>query len=609
MLLNEYLAAIQSGAAMRGQPVRLTFYTHPPSAAQTEAERDAAAEQPSTTPSEAATGPQRSPAHRPPQPSAATPDGEAAGAASTPGSAESLPELQRVSLIFATDFFHVSAFRPPSASSSSSPLSALAIRQIHDNLTSLFAAMGIVTPLVLPDDLASAAASSSSPFSSADDEDFDLSSVRASASDVSLPTFLSSVAAVALHKLHEGQVARSRRTLHAATLRLQGVRTVFQCKEGEEMTVEEQAAVLSRFQAVIARVPQLRDGLNLSGMRAAEGERAADEEERMQRERKEAEAQMGMREDGEAAGGGASPQPQPMSQRAGMPFSRLMSQIRRSHLGGEEAAEAAQEAGRRSPLLSTTTVFCCFSSSSHVDNRGRVVLALQESDAAWEAFLSSPSSFPLAASRLSAFQQCKALEQQTAALLRLHDLYAELTLTGTAPYVAYLLSLQQSAHHFHALLAAQPALRSLSLRVSTLPAPSVDSELGIVLLPIATPPAAIVAFLQTHGRAALTVQSRYQDSERRYDETLLAVKRRYRLRRLDRQRGLPMHEMLHCCDRLLRMGGGGGGGGEIGGLRGLMEGLEIAVGREFRFEHEAGTVIIPWDWRLSLEQDRQRARA
>ena len=570
MQLNDYLAALKSGRSLRSRPIPLTFYTHKPD-------------------------PQPPPP--PPASNPSTADSSSTTQPSTPPSDHAEPPpLNCVDLTFTTDFFHVSAFRTPvSSSSPSSPsaLSSLALQQIHSNLTSLFTALGIDTPLTLPPDLATSPSSSPSSDPSADDDDDP--SFHFASRELTLATFLSSVYPVALHALQSQQVQRSGRVMRSAQLRLQGVRSLFQwLKDADEVGPEVQEATLRRWERLLQKIPRLRVGLTLGEEDAADKEVKA-EEERVRKEREESEQRMGIHE--EEGGGGARPDASPMSQRAALPFSRLLSQIRRAHGDSEgEEADAEQERARVSnPLLHTTTVFCASSPSSHVDNRGRLVLALRETDSQWHTFLSNPSLFTLANERATAFTQCKTLEQQTAAHLALHDVFADLSLTSTPPYVAYILLLQQSSHIFQPLFTHHPHLRHhLSLRIdSTSPTPSVDPSLGVVRVPLGTEVRALVEYLGREGGRAVQVAQGWVRGREMYEDAMLAVKRRFKVRRLERERGVTEVEMVDCCQRLLSRGGG-----TASSLRNWLEGMEIGVGREYRFEHGQGKIIIPWDFEL-----------
>ena len=435
----------------------------------------------------------------------------------------------------------------------------------------------------------------------ADDDDGD-ESLHAASTELSLPSFLSSVHGVALHAMQSQQVRRSGRVLKSAQMRLQGVRSVFQWfKDADEVDAELQEATLRRWERVLQKIPRLSAGLTLSNDDADNAVHG--EEERMQQERRDAEQRMGIHDEAQP---GRPPRASPMSQRAGLPFSRLLSQIRRAH--GDAAGEAADAEVERlrasNPLLHTTTVFCASSPSSHVDNRGRLVLAMRETDGQWFSFLGLSTLFPLVEERATAFRHCKELEQQTAALLAVHDLFSDLSLTSTPPYVAYLLQLQQASHLFHGLFASQPRLRQqLVLRVdASSTAPSIDPELGLVLVPIAHPIPGLLAFLTTHGQRAVDSARAYASGKARYDDAVLAVKRRYRVRRLERERGVSEGEMVDCCERLMRAGGA------AGGLRGWLEGMEVGVGREYRFAHDDGRIVIPWDWQMTVDS-RSRERS
>ena len=585
--LNDYLTAINTGKSLRGQPIHLTFYTHTTSNAAEEATiTPATHDVPST--STPPSPPTRPPSSPPSPPSPASPLSNAA-----PNSES--PPLQRVALIFPTDFFHVSSFR---SSSSPSRLSSLALKQIHDNLTSLFTSLAILTPLTLPPDLATP-----SPSSSPDDDEDEDEPLHAGPSDISLPSFLSSVRDVALHTLQSQQVQRSGRILRSAQMRLQGVKSVFQWfSEADEVPPEVQEATLLRWEQVLRKIPTLSAGLTLEGEGEAERD-MREEEQRVQRERHAAEQRMGVH-----AEGGDQRQATPMSRSAGAPFSRLLSQIRRAHgdaTGEVDGAVEAEEPRRPSnPLLQTTTVFCSSSQSSHVDNRGRLVLALRETDSQWFSFLTLPSLFTVSQQRISAYSQCKVLEQQTAALLGLRDVFADLSMTSTPPYVAYILQLQQSSHSFHSFFTRHPhLLKHLVLRIdATSPALAVDPLLGLVLVPLHTPIPSLLSFLGSDGERAVQVAQAYTRDQARYDEAVMAVKRRYKVRRLDRERGVSEGEMLQCCDRLLRAGGVGSG------MRGWLEGMEVEVGREYRFVHQQGKIVIPWNFQMTSAEEGQQYR-
>ena len=179
--LNDYLAAVAARKPLRGKPVQLTFYRH----------TDRAEE--------------------------SAPSVAGASASST---ADVQAALDKVSLLFPTDFYH----------RSSSSLTSLAVKQIHDNLTALFTALGISTPLHLPSDLSSVASSNaSSPSADADADADDGDGLSAAA--VSLPAFLASVAHTALHISHTSTTSRAHHALQSAHLRLQGVRTLWRQTE------------------------------------------------------------------------------------------------------------------------------------------------------------------------------------------------------------------------------------------------------------------------------------------------------------------------------------------------------------------------------------------
>ena len=287
-----------------------------------------------------------------------------------------------------------------------------------------------------------------------------------------------------------------------------------------------------------------------------------------------------------------------------MPFSRLLSQIRRAHSNGtaddtptSDDIEAEQP---HSPLQSTTTVFSYIATQSHVDNRGRLVLSVFETDEQWFSFLSQPSLFTLATSRAAAYHTCKSTEQRLSHLLTVHDLYAESGLVGSDEYGSYLQRLESSAHVFQRLFRRHPELQQLSIRIQ---APhtgmAVDDVQGVLLVPLHTAAVDIVELYESRGHEARRVLHAYSEGRRRYEAAVSEVRRRYRLRRLDRSRSVSEREMLECCSRLLSATSMNGGTCS-GQFRVHFDGLDVLVGREYSVDHEGGQVTIPFDFVMEV---------
>ena len=541
--LNDYLAAIAQRKQLRGKPIQLTFYRHPVAPAEPPADAPAAVE-PTT--------------------------------------------LDKVSLLFPTDFYH----------RASSSLTSLAVKQIHDNLSALFSALGISTPLHLPADLSSVSSSAASSTTSTVDEEDEEGGLSAAA--VSLPNFLASVAMTAHHISQTSSTCRAQQALRSAHLRLQGVRTLWQQAEDAAVSEEEEVAVERRFESVLRKIPKLCAGLKV-GLDDKEEREMAGEEQRRRHEREAAEERMGLHDDD---GDPMRPRGSPMSQRAGMPFSRLLSQIRRAQTNGEsDDADEPEPEKPRSPLQSTTTVFSHVATQSHVDNRGRLVLSVFETDEQWYAFLSQPSLFTLATSRAAAYHQCKSIEQRLSHLLTVHDLYAETELVGGEDYVGYLQRLESAAHDFHRLFRRHPELQQLSIRIqSAHTAMAVDDVQGVLLVPLYTTPADIIALYESRGHEARRILHAYSESKRRYEAAVQEVRRRYRLRHLDRARSVSEREMLDCCTRLLSATSASGGGQ----FRVHFDGLDVLVGREYNVEQEGGRVTIPWNFVMEVAGEQQQ---
>ena len=540
--LNDYLAAIAQRKQLRGKAIQLTFYRH---AARREEEvaADAAA-------------------------------------------------LDKVSLLFPTDFYH----------RSSTSLTSLAVKQIHDNLTALFSALGISTPLHLPADLSSVSSTAaSSTTNTTADEEYDDSGLAAAA--VSLPTFLASVAHTAHHISQTTSTRRAHQALQSAHLRLQGVRTLWQQADDAAVSEEEEVAVERRFEGVVRKIPKLCVGLKV-GLDDSEEREMANEEQRKQHERAAAEERMGLHHSDTDP---MQPRGSPMSQRASMPFSRLLSQIRRAHAtDASDDTEQAEPEKPRSPLQATTTVFSYTATQSHVDNRGRLVLSVFETDEQWYSFLSQPSLFTLATSRAAAYHQCKSTEQRLSHLLTVHDLYAETGLVGSDEYGGYLQRLESVAHEFHRLFRRHPELQQLSIRIqSPHSAMAVDDVQGVLLVPLHTLPADIIALYESRGHEARRVLHAYSESKRRYEAAVQEVRRRYRLRRLDRARSVSEREMLECCTRLLSATSTSGGSGH-GQFRVHFDGLDVLIGREYNVEQEGGRVTIPWNFVMDVAGEHQQ---
>ena len=552
--LNDYLAAIAQRRQLRGKPIQLTFYRH------------------TDEPEQAA-----------PTPVPASPPASAVSAV------EPQP-LDKVSILFPTDFYH----------RSSTSLTSLAVKQIHDNLTALFTALGISTPLQLPDDLSSVSTTSASATATAADDDDEEGGL--SAASVSLPTFLASVALTAHHISHTTSTRRAQHALRSAHLRLQGVRTLWQSADDAAVSEEEEVAVERRFESVVRKIPKLCVGLQV-GLDESEERDMSGEEQRRQREREAAEAEMGLHD---SDGDPKRPRGSPMSQRAGMPFSRLLSQIRRAQTNGaSDDIEEAEQDKSRSPLQSTTTVFSYIAAQSHVDNRGRLVLSVFETDEQWYTFLSQPSLFTLATSRAAAYHHCKSTEQRLSQLLTVHDLYAEAGLVGGDEYGGYLQRLESSTHAFHRLFRRHPELQRLSVRIqSAHTALAVDDVQGVLLVPLYTPAADIIGLYESRGHEALRLLHAHVESKRQYEVAVQEVRRRYRLRRLDKARSVSEREMLECCGRLLSATSSSTSGN--GQFRVHFDGLDVLVGREYNVEQEGGRVTIPWNFVMDVEGEQQQ---
>ena len=357
-----------------------------------------------------------------------------------------------------------------------------------------------------------------------------------------------------------------------------------------------------RFEGVVRKIPKLCVGLKV-GLDDDEQSEMKGEEQRRQQEREAAEQRMGLHDDDTDP---MQPRGAPMSQQAGMPFARLMSQIRRAQDGGEaDEAEAAEAEKPKSPLQSTTTVFSYIATHSHVDERGRLVLSVFETDEQWYSFLSQPSLFTLAGSRAAQYHACKSSEQRLALLLTVHDLYAESALVGGDEYVGYLRRLEGAAHDFHRLFRRHPELQQLSLRIqSAHTAMAVDDVQGVLLVPLHTPPPDVVAFYEARGHEARRVLLSYAEGKRRYEAAVQEVRRRYRLRRLDRARSVSEREMLDCCARLLSATSSAGGGS--GQFRVHFDGLDVLVGRDYGLEREGGRVTIPWNFCMEVAGEQQQ---
>jgi len=546
--LNDYLASIAQRKQLRGKPIQLTFYRHPAVPESSAAESTASAE-------------------------------------SSPVGAQA--SLDKVSLLFPTDFY------PRSTTS----LTSLAVKQIHDNLSALFSALGISTPLHLPADLSSVTSTTSTTATA--DEDVEDSGLSAAA--VSLPTFLASVVQTAHHIAQTTTTRRAHQALRSAHLRLQGVRTLWQQADDAAVSEEEEVAVERRFEGVLRKIPKLCVGLKV-GLDDTEEREMASEEQRRQHERTAAEERMGLHDSDTDP---MQPRGTPMSQQASMPFSRLLSQIRRAHANGttDDAAEEVEPEKPRSPLQSTTTVFSYTATQSHVDNRGRLVLSVYETDEQWYSFLSQPSLFTLATSRAAAYHRCKSVEQRLAHLMTVHDLYAEAGLVGSDEYDAYLQRLEGGAHVFQRLFRRHPELQQLSIRIqSPHTAIAVDDVQGVLLVPLHTGIDDIVELYETRGHEARRVLHAYSESKRRYEAAVQEVRRRYRLRRLDRARSVSEREMLECCARLLSATSTSGSGQ----FRVHFDGLDVLVGREYNVEQDGGRVTIPWDFVMEVAGEREQ---
>ena len=189
--------------------------------------------------------------------------------------------LDKVSVLFPTDFYH----------RSTNSLTSLAVKQIHDNLSALFTALGISTPLHLPADFSTVTSTSAS--STANTADDDEEDGGLSAASVSLPTFLASVAHTAHHIAQTTTTRRAHQALRSAHLRLQGVRTLWQQSDDAAVSEEEEVAVERRFESVIRKIPKLCVGMKV-GLDDTEEREMANEEQRRQSEREAAEARMGM---------------------------------------------------------------------------------------------------------------------------------------------------------------------------------------------------------------------------------------------------------------------------------------------------------------------------
>ena len=545
--LNDYLAAVASRQQLRGKPIQLTFY------------RYASRSEP--------------------------PAVESAPAVEEPAA------LDKVSLLFPTDFYH----------RSSTSLTSLAVKQIHDNLSALFGALGISTPLHLPADLSSVAAATSS--STATAADYDEEDGGLSAAAVSLPAFLASVAHTAHHISQTTTNRRAHQALRSAHLRLQGVRTLWQAADDTAVSEEEEVSVERRFEGVVRKLPTLCVGLKV-GLDDTEEREMADEDQRNQHERQAAEERMGLHDSDTNP---MRPRGTPMSQQANMPFSRLLSQIRRAQANGtsDDTEPEVEPEKPRSPLLSTTTVFSYTATQSHVDNRGRLVLCVFETDEQWYAFLSQPSLFTLSTSRAAAYHQCKSIEQRLSQLLTVHDLYAETGLVASDEYSGYLQRLEGAAHEFHRLFRRHPELQQLSIRIqSAHTAIAVDDVQGVLLVPLHTLPADIIAFYESRGHDARRVLHAYTDSKHRYEAAVQEVRRRYRLRRLDRARTVSEREMLECCGRLLSATSTSVSGS--GQFRVHFDGLDVLIGREYNVEEEGGRVTIPWNFVMDVGAEQEQ---
>lgn len=375
--LNDYLIAIRKGDKQHIQrkPINIKFYFHPINTSTEKEEEDELA-------SDTGFGITTS--------DSSTTSSSSSSSGTTTISANPQPALSCVSFNFKTDLYSVSTSRLSSLSTSRpiKTLTAAAKKQIHDNLTNMFQALGITDHLLLGDKIISQDDSAGTNDSDQSDDIDDIRDdhISAAADDISLFTFLASLHDVAMHRLESQQLARNRDTLRLAQLRLQGIRSIFQSKEGEEIDTQQLLRILDRFYNVIKKIPSLSIGINMID---GSDDILKEEHERRDRERKHAEERM-MRHEEEMINqqpnahshshshsrshghvGYGDPSigiSNPMGRSAAMPFSRLMQQIRRA--AGEDTAEESQQIN---PLTRTVTVFSLEAEHSHIDNRGRLV--------------------------------------------------------------------------------------------------------------------------------------------------------------------------------------------------------------------------------------------
>jgi Domain of unknown function (DUF4461)/Domain of unknown function (DUF4460) len=241
--------------------------------------------------------------------------------------------------------------------------------------------------------------------------------------------------------------------------------------------------------------------------------------------------------------------------------------------------------------INTVAVISESARQSHVDDRGRLVLSMQEDAEQWNHFLHERDNvqvekeFKKHASKITA-----ANESQVAHELGLHHLYCDPQLFHTPAYLETLERLLDNRPMFVELMERCPDYQNVTIRMhgpEIKPPFSVDSEMGYLSVPLTVTPKQLCMFIEQRASQACFLAQQYAKNEAEVDQWMQRTRRRLRLKSLTKHHGsVTMPQMLSCLKRLASA---------EDSLMELLHGMDIEIADSYKYDNQ-GKCSIPWDW-------------
>ena len=206
----------------------------------------------------------------------------------------------------------------------------------------------------------------------------------------------------------------------------------------------------------------------------------------------------------------------------------------------------------------------------------------------WRSLVHDDAIQSQASFRNQAWTTTKERENAVCEMIGLYSLFCEPALLSDPTYLSFLERIENAKDLFADMFRAQPLLAGLTVHVHRKPAFALDKTMGFLSVPVTAEAHKVLWFMKMRGEEAMFITKSFNERSKNFDSVSRLLKRRLRLRRLDRTEDVSVEEMTRACQRLLSL---------PTELRYLMFGLNLRIARSYDIA-EDGAMCIPHDFEL-----------